>query len=78
MNFLGAQSGSEGGGGGGKSTGGLEPLRLLSLAFRMSSGLKGAGPDGSLGLGLGAVGWVAGGVVFFGPLEQICIQVGVR
>ena len=59
MYLLGAQSGSEGagGGGGGRSTGGFEPLRLPSLAFRMSSGLKGAGPGGSLGgLGLGAVG----------------------
>ena len=56
MNLLGAHSGSEGGGGGGRSTGGLGPLRLLSLALRMSSGLKGVGPEGSLGLGLGAAG----------------------
>ena len=55
MNLLGAHSGSEGGGGGGRLTGGLEAFRLPSLALRMSSGLKGAGPDGSLGLGLGAV-----------------------
>ena len=55
MNLLGAQSGSDGGGGGGRSTGGLGPLRLPSLALRMSSGLNGAGPEGSLGLGLGAV-----------------------
>ena len=56
MNLLGAQSGSEGGGGGGRSTGGLEPLRLPSLALRISSGLNGAGPAGSLGFGLGGVG----------------------
>ena len=68
MNLLGAQSGSEGGGGGGRSTGGLGPLRLPSLALRMSSGLNGAGPEGSLGLGLGAVDWVlVAGAVFLGP-----------
>ena len=54
MYLLGTQSGSEGGGGGGRSTGGLGPLRL-SLALKISSGLNGAGPDGSLGLGFGAV-----------------------
>ena len=56
--LFGTQSGSEGagGGGGGRFTGGFEPLRLLSLALRISSGLKPLGPDGSLGFGLGAVG----------------------
>ena len=69
--FLGAQSGSEGGGGGGRSTGALDPFRLLSRAFKMSSGLKGAGPGGSLDFGFGAVGWVAGGVVFLGPAQYM-------
>ena len=36
----------------------------------MSSGLKGAGPDGSLNLGFGAGGWVVVGVVFFGPMDR--------
>ena len=40
----------------------------------MSSGLKGAGPDGSLGFRLGAVGWAAGGVVFFGPAETEVLE----
>ena len=69
--FLGAQSGSEGGGGGGRSTGALDPFRLLSRAFKMSSGLKGAGPGGSLDFGFGAVGWVAGDVVFLGPAQHM-------
>ena len=70
MYFFGTQSGSAGGGGGGRSTGGLGPLRLLSLCLRMSSGLKGAGPDGSLGLGFGAAGCVWVGVVFLGPTHR--------
>ena len=69
LNLLGNQScskGAGGGGGGWRSTGCSE----LSLALRMSSGLKPAGPDGSFGLGLEAIGWaVTGVVVFLRPTE---------